>query len=200
LAASTSTRALNVEHALGHELLEPLVLRLPARVAGLRPLDTGLSRDDACLGGFEPGLGGPKRALGDANLDLGALHGSRLLGELLVQVGDPHVEQDVAFLDAVTDVVPVPFHIAGDPGIDGRHLVRLNRSRLDHGHLDVPPLGMHDPDSGRRTGRVPARRLGRRLRRTTGVPTAGRQQHEQREANGVRKQSTPRGRNACFRS
>ena len=139
---------LHIEDALSDKLFEPLGLRLPAGVAGLGSFDAGLGRDDSRLGGLELRLGSPQSALSHADLDRGPLHGGRLLGELLEQVGNPHLDQDITRLDSVADVVSVLLDVAGDPGVNRRHFEGLDRPRLDDRHPDVAPFGTDDRDPG----------------------------------------------------
>ena len=175
---------LNVQDTLGDEDLEPLVFRLPAGVAGLCPLHSGPGRDDPCLGRQELRFGGPQHTLRHSDLDLGPVHGGDPLGVGLHQVGNPHIDQDIALLDPVADVVPVLLDIAGDPRIDRRRLEGLDRPRLDDHHPDVAPLGVDDCD----TRGLPLLALEvSRLAALVGVPAAGRMRKE--EAQGDERQN-----------
>ena len=100
-----SSRTCTSRTRLVDQRLEPLVLRLPAGVAGLGPLDAGLGRDDPCLGRLEPWLRRPAAALSATRIWTSASSPPPSSGRAARPVGDPHVEQDVACLDAVADVV-----------------------------------------------------------------------------------------------
>src|SRR5262249_37828953 len=117
----------------------------------LSPFYTRFSRENACLGSLELSLGGLQGALGHADLNRGPLHGRRTPAELLDYVGDPHLDENVASLDPVADVIPILFDIAGDPRIDRRDLESLDCSRLNNLHLQIALLGLDDPNAGRLT-------------------------------------------------
>ena len=68
--------------------------------------------------------------------------------EGLYEVGDPHIDQDIALPDPVADVVPILLDVAGYPRIDRRHLERLDCPRLYHGLPDITPLRVHDCNAG----------------------------------------------------
>ena len=50
---------------------------------------------------------------------------------LFDEIRNPHVDQDIACLDAVADVVAVLLDVAGDSRVDRRDLEGLDRSRLN---------------------------------------------------------------------
>ncbi len=128
---------LHVQHALADKGFESLVFRLPASVAGLRPLHSGPGRNDPSLGRLHLCFGGAKRALRHVDLHFGPVHGGELLSMGLHQVRDPHIDENIAFPDAIANVEPVLLSIPGDPRIDRRCLEGLDRARLNHHHPDV---------------------------------------------------------------
>ncbi len=149
-----------VEQAAGlrplvEELLDALVLGLPAGEVGVGPLDAGLDLRRAWPRRWRGWPGPPPpRPRPAASLASACSTAACFCSASASSSGTLSSASTWPFFTLVADVHGPLLHVAGDLGVDRRHLVRLDLARLADAAADGLPLGPDDLDAQSRPGRI----------------------------------------------
>ncbi len=127
------------DRPLADELVDAVVLRLPACHVGLGAADRGLGLDHPCLGAGDGGLGDLDGGLGLCAVGLGLLDQGPLLREFGLELGtESSASTWPSVIRSPMSTARLP-DVAGDLGVDGGRLERLDLPGLSGDPADVKP-------------------------------------------------------------